>query len=243
MSLTAKYKNFCFGVIGTGGITSGQGLDTTFLVTPDAASGTLPAWGEFVLIGFPSAQQALHLSTNREGIRIKSRSSNTLTIKSRNAVTDGTQQAWIAGDKYVLAVASEAMDEIETGINNAMINDRDILQEVTRHPKCQVLDAVETGWTQETATFAFDTTDFVIGGKSGKLTTTSGSFNAVATKNVSISLINKTVGMWIKKSSTVTEEQFEKEWGYGWIFFGYEVNIFPLNSGLSSSLFVMYFMM
>ena len=204
MSLTAKYKNFCFGVIGTGGITSGQGLDTTFLVTPDAASGTLPAWGEFVLIGFPSAQQALHLSTNREGIRIKSRSSNTLTIKSRNAVTDGTQQAWIAGDKYVLAVASEAMDEIETGINNAMINDRDILQEVTRHPKCQVLDAVETGWTQETATFAFDTTDFVIGGKSGKLTTTSGSFNAVVYKNGTWNLSDRAISIWLKKSSTIT---------------------------------------
>ena len=27
----------------------------------------------------------------------------------------------------------------------------------------------------------------------------------------------------------LTEEQFEKEWGYGWIFFGYEVNKKTIN--------------
>ena len=27
----------------------------------------------------------------------------------------------------------------------------------------------------------------------------------------------------------LTEEQFEKEWGYGWIFFGYEVNAKTIN--------------
>ena len=27
----------------------------------------------------------------------------------------------------------------------------------------------------------------------------------------------------------LTEEQFEKEWGYGWIFFGYEVNEKTIN--------------
>ena len=27
----------------------------------------------------------------------------------------------------------------------------------------------------------------------------------------------------------LTEEQFEKEWGYGWIFFGYEVNERTIN--------------
>ena len=27
----------------------------------------------------------------------------------------------------------------------------------------------------------------------------------------------------------LTEEQFEKEWGYGWIFFGYEVNARTIN--------------
>lgn len=27
----------------------------------------------------------------------------------------------------------------------------------------------------------------------------------------------------------LTEEQFEKEWGYGWVFFGYEVNERTIN--------------
>ena len=27
----------------------------------------------------------------------------------------------------------------------------------------------------------------------------------------------------------LTEEQFEKEWGYGWIFFGYEISVKTIN--------------
>lgn len=206
--LTSKYKNFCFGNIGAGGITSSQGLDTTFVVAPDATSGVLPATGEYILVVFTSTCAAPHVCANREGIKIKSRSSNTLTIKARNVIAEGNQQVWAVGDKYVLAMAAEAIDEIEAGILNAMIELRNITQETVRNPIVSILDSVDENWTQEVATFAWDASDYVSGYRSGKLTTTNGSgpYNAVATKTFSPAklLTGSHVSLDIKRSSTIT---------------------------------------
>ena len=90
------------------------------------------------------------------------------------------------------------------GISLSNIESRNIQKELLSHPNMAILDTVETGWTQETAGFAYDTTDFLFGTKSGKLTTTSGSFNAVVTKTVALNLSGKTISLWFKKSSTIT---------------------------------------
>jgi len=85
-----------------------------------------------------------------------------------------------------------------------IIERRSIQIEIFAHPNISLLDAVETGWTQEVATFAWDTTDYRFGTKSGRLTTTSGSYRAVAYKNMSVNGSGKTLSIWLKKSSTIT---------------------------------------
>lgn len=117
MATDLKLENFCFGTIGVGGITNIQGEDTTFLVVPNTTSGTLPATGEFIIVIYTSSCSTPHQCAAREGIRIKSRSANTLTIKTRNVVGDGGQQAWLAGDKYILPITSEKIEEL--AINGA----------------------------------------------------------------------------------------------------------------------------
>ncbi|MDP2218526.1 MAG: hypothetical protein Q8J68_14710 [Methanolobus sp.] len=108
--MSIKFSNFSFGIIGAGGITSAQGENTTFTVTPDSTSGYLPATGEFIIIIYLSTSDAPHMSSAREGIRIKSRSVNTLTIKTRNVAGGGGQQAWDAGSKYLLSITAENVE-------------------------------------------------------------------------------------------------------------------------------------
>ncbi|MDP2218521.1 MAG: hypothetical protein Q8J68_14685 [Methanolobus sp.] len=107
-----KLSNFCFGTIGAGGVTSAQGEDTTFAIVPNGSSGVLPT-ANFIIVVFPSTVVAPHMSSAREGINIKSRTGNTLTIKARNAIGDGAQQVWVEGDKYILAIFTEVLEEIE----------------------------------------------------------------------------------------------------------------------------------
>lgn len=81
---------------------------------------------------------------------------------------------------------------------------RNIQKEIFAHPNIALLDAVEATWTQETETFAWDTTNYRLGSKSGKLTTTSGSYNAVASRSLSFNGSGKMFSIWLKKSSTIT---------------------------------------
>ena len=117
-----QLENFCFGVIGTDGITAAQGEDTTFIVVPSSTSGVLPATGEFILVVYASTCVTPHDCLEREGIRIKSRAGNVLTIKARNAIGGGSQQAWVGADKYVLSFPAEKVEEIETEMANLTVD-------------------------------------------------------------------------------------------------------------------------
>lgn len=113
-----------------------------------------------------------------------------------------------------------------------IVERRNIAAEILAHPNTVLLDAVETGWTQEQGTYAWDTTDFRLGSRSGRLTTTSAIFNAVCFRNMIFNGSGRTLSIWLKKSSTITDISIfvlAPDWS-NYAIFGVGVANYPNNT-------------
>lgn len=88
--------------------------------------------------------------------------------------------------------------------SDILCGNRDLLSEVLNRPDVSIFDDVNTGWVQGNGTFEWDTTDYLSGDRSGKITTSSGSLHGAGYKIISANISNSNIGFWARRSSNIT---------------------------------------